>query len=395
MAQKQQKNLNDGAEFEAVNDSNLSSNSFTQVQSSFDTVIADGDQNSVVPNSNNAISTATQNNVALTDFSATNENSVEGNPKNLISTDSNNVISADSQNVAPLNNSLTTAQSSVDEILDELATEPPVHKQRIWEIDFFRGFLILFVIWDHLMFDIVEIGGAYQTGFFKWLYSFAYDYFYGSLREACHDAFVTLFIFLSGVSCSFSKNNGKRAIKMIIFAILLTTVTYSVSQLFHVTLTIYFNVIHVIALSVLLWTVIEFFQKKCTKPWQKNVFGAVMVAVIVASLVVGASALEEPIKSTNSLFYFLVQHNYYVNADFFNYCQVDYWPFLPDFGWFLIGAFLGQIVYKQRKTLFPSVNPKYVRPVMFCGRYSIWIYFGSQVIMYGIIYLLHVVLNWL
>lgn len=274
--------------------------------------------------------------------------------------------------------------------LDELAVTPK--RKRVWEVDFLRGFMILFVVWDHLMYDIYGVGGPYNTAFFRWLDDFAYKYSNGVLRETTHDVFVTLFVFTSGVSCSFSNNNGKRAIKMIAFACILTLVTDAVSAILDTNLTIRFNVIHVIALSVSFWVVIEFCWKKCSKNWQKNIFGVVMAAVTLTALVVGACAKVKPWTSNTYAWFFLTEHT---GHDYLWFCGGDYLPFFPDFGWFLVGAFLGKVIYKERKSIFPSVNPKWVSPITFCGKYSIWVYFVSQIVMFGLIYLLSPVLGWL
>lgn len=276
--------------------------------------------------------------------------------------------------------------AAVDEIV---ATPTP---KRIWEVDFLRGFMILFVVWDHFMWDIRSMG-PYNTSFFSWLYSLAGAYYGGALRRATHDVFVTLFVFTSGVSCSFSRNNGKRALKMIAFALLFTAATYAASSVIGVNVTIYFNVIHVIALSVLIWSAVEWLRAKCVKAWQKNVFGTVMTVVTVTVLVVGACAEISPWKNDSPVWYFLVQHA--SSAGYNKFTGGDYLPFFPVFGWFLVGAFLGGFLYRDKKSLFPTVNTKWVAPVTFCGKYSIWIYFGSQIVMYGLIYLFDVVLGWL
>lgn len=289
----------------------------------------------------------------------------------------------------------TPPRDEIDIQLDELAITPSVKKQRVWEVDFVRGLMILFVVWDHFMWDVHYIGtGLYNTGLFKWLYDLAGSYYSGALRQVTQPVFVTMFVFTSGVSCSFSRSNGRRAIKMVIFAFLFTAVTAAISAIIGQNLTINFNVIHVIALSVLLWTAIEWCRKYCVKNWQKNVFGVTMTAVILAVLITGACANTSPWVNESEIWFFLAQHNGSVEG-FSNFTGADYLPFFPDFGWFLVGAFLGKLLYKEKKSAFPSVNPKYVAPITFCGRYSIWVYFGSQIVMYGFIYLFHCVLNWL
>lgn len=289
-----------------------------------------------------------------------------------------------------------SAKTDVEVQLDELAATPSLKKQRIWEVDFVRGLMILFVVWDHFMWDVSSIGTAtFNSRLFTWLYDLSNTYYGGTLRSVTHDVFVTMFVFTSGISCSFSRNNGKRALKMIIFACLLTAVTYAISAIINASLTMYFNVIHVIALSVLLWTVIEWCWGKCSKNWKKNIFGCVMFAVTLTVLIVGYCAkydfntkLGNKPWETSPALYFLL----YSKGNTFIYGG-DFLPFFPDFGWFLVGAFLGRAIYRERKSIFPSVNPKFVCPVTFCGRYSIWVYFGSQVLMFGLIYLFHVVWN--
>lgn len=311
----------------------------------------------------------------------------------------------------------TTAEQSnaaytpeeVEEILDELAAAPK--RQRIWEVDFLRGLMILFVVWDHFMWDIRYISfGTYNTGLFDWLLKVAIIYrSKASIRNIAHDVFVTLFVFTSGISCSFSRSNGRRAVKMIAFAVLLTLATSGLSSVFGTSMVINFNVIHVIALSTLLWAVIDWISSLCNKNWKRNLFGVTMTAIILIALLLGSYAKYavnildkyhpqdalDFVNSDNPVWFFLYHHTDKAAGFRQYYGSVDYLPFFPDFGWFLIGAFLGRFLYKEKKTLFPSVNAKWVSPITFCGRNSLWIYILSQIVMSAFIYLFHGVLNWL
>ncbi len=272
-----------------------------------------------------------------------------------------------------------TQQNSV---VEEISTT----KKRIWEVDFLRGFMMLFVIWDHFMWDIrYAVGGDYKTRLFQWLYQLSANYYSGeadSLRVITHDTFVSMFVLLSGVSCSFSQNNGKRAIKMVCFSLLFSAITYAAGM------TVNFNVIHVVTLSVLIWTALEWLLKKLNKDWQKNIFGWVMFAIIITVLIVGYQSRAVPWTNESKIWFFLAEHSLTVDG-FAKYWGSDYLAFFPDFGWFLLGVFLGQKLYKQKTTLFPTFNEKWVSPITFVGRYSIWVYFGSQVLMIGFIFLLH------
>ena len=282
---------------------------------------------------------------------------------------------------------LTEEQIEVE--LDELAKTKK--RERIWEIDFLRGLMILFVVWDHFMWDVNMIGShEYNSGLFQWLYTLSQSYYAGSLRRVTHDVFVSMFVLTSGISCSFSRSNGKRAIKMMSFALLFSAVTYAISAIINEKLTIYFNVIHVVALSVALYSGIEWIWGRCTKNWHKNIFGVVMFAIIMTALVLGSCAKNMNVHWTNLLF---GESEWRTDVIRKFRSGGDYLAFLPDFGWFLVGVFLGKLVYRERKTVFPSVDARYVSPVTFCGRHSLWVYFISQIVMFGFVYLLHVMFN--
>ena len=278
---------------------------------------------------------------------------------------------------------LTEEQIEIE--LDELAKTKK--RERIWEVDFVRGLMILFVVWDHFMWDVNCIGlSDYNTKLFQWLYNLSEHYYAGSLRRVTHDVFVSMFVLTSGVSCAFSRSNGKRALKMMTFAMLLSAVTYAISAIIDEELTIYFNVIHVVALSVALYACIEWIWARCTKNWQKNIFGVVYFAVTMTALILGACANKMGAHWTNLL---LGESEWRASVIKKFRMGGDYLAFLPDFGWFLVGVFIGKVAYRERKTVFPSVDARYVSPVTFCGRHSLWVYFISQIVMFGFIYLLH------
>ena len=286
-------------------------------------------------------------------------------------------------------------QAEIDAEVTALANDTSLApRKRIWEVDFLRGFMILFVVWDHFMWD-VYFGSTnpYQTGLFQWLEKVARSYYgtYG-LRALTHDTFVSMFVFTSGVSCAFSNSNGKRAIKMICFAMLLSAVTFAASSILGADVTVNFNVIHVIALSVLIWAGLEWLTSKFKKDWQHNLYGWLMFAIIIMVLIVGYQAKVKPWTDENRIWFFLAEHSHTVPG-FSEFWGGDYLAFFPDFAWFLVGGFLGKYLYKQKTTLFPKFNAKWVSPITFCGKYSIWVYFGTQLFMYGFFYLFNGVLN--
>lgn len=286
-------------------------------------------------------------------------------------------------------------QAEIDAEVTALANDTSLAPlKRIWEVDFLRGFMILFVVWDHFMWDVYfGSSNPFQTGLFQWLEKVARQYYstYG-LRSLTHDTFVSMFVFTSGLSCAFSNSNGKRAIKMICFAMLLSAVTFAASTILHADVMVNFNVIHVIAMSVLIWAGLEWLTSKFKKDWQHNLYGWIMFAIIITVLIVGYQAKVKPWTDENRIWFFLAEHSHTVPG-FSEFWGGDYLAFFPDFAWFLVGGFLGKHLYKQKTTLFPKFNAKWVSPITFCGKYSIWVYFGTQLFMYGFFYLFNEVLN--
>ncbi len=61
----------------------------------------------------------------------------------------------------------------------------------------------------------------------------------------------------------------------------------------------------------------------------------------------------------------------------------DYFPLLPNLGYFLLGAFLGRTLYKNKESLLPNVstdNPV-IRFLLLCGKHSLWIYLLHQPVL--------------
>jgi len=65
----------------------------------------------------------------------------------------------------------------------------------------------------------------------------------------------------------------------------------------------------------------------------------------------------------------------------------DYFPLFPHLGWFLLGASLGKLLYKEKRTLLPwkGADSLPIRFFRFCGRHSLWIYLIHQPVLYGLL----------
>lgn len=71
----------------------------------------------------------------------------------------------------------------------------------------------------------------------------------------------------------------------------------------------------------------------------------------------------------------------------YSFASSDYFPLLPNFGYFLVGAALGKRLYPSRQTLFPKVNAEnpVIRFFSFWGKHSLLIYLLHQPILAGLV----------
>ena len=256
--------------------------------------------------------------------------------------------------------------------------------QRIWEVDFLRGFLLLFVVFDHFMFNLWYFCQDASTGLFKWLYSLSVAYYseqatLGALQIATHNGFIMAFVFIAGVSSNFSGSNLKRAIKMSAVALLLSAVTNALSQVVYKQLEINFNVIHVLAVCCFVWCLIEIIQQKLT---QKQIV-AMQVVLIVLALALGVVGYYfhfNPLENGRALVVLIRCGN---SA---NFSPADYLPLLPALSYYIIGACVGAKLYSKKQSLFGK-QVKFARPICWLGEKSLYVYLLSQVVMFAFFYL--------
>ncbi len=231
-------------------------------------------------------------------------------------------------------------------------------KKRIWELDAFRGICILGMVIVHFVYDLVDLYRIVDWDYPHW---FAFVMDWGGV----------LFLVLSGICVTLGSRSVRRGLIVFACGMICTAVTYGMYKLdlSDRSIIIYFGVLHCLGVCMMLWPML----KKCPF-WLLGILG---MALTAAGFLVSDIQVDFPWLVPFGILYP-------------GFASSDYFPLLPNLGYFLIGAALGKLVYRKKETLLPMVNDQFLplRGLQFCGRHSLWIYLLHQPVLSGICLLL-------
>ena len=246
-----------------------------------------------------------------------------------------------------------------------------VKRERAFELDFLRGAALFLMILMHFSYDIRYI---FRFNAFSYLDS---TWFWVFIEPM----FLCIFVGISGVCCNFSRNIVKRAVKLLGVALFVTFATYIATNYMNIDCLIIFNVLHVLACSMLLYALIRFIENKAKiDPKVMSVFLALFG---LWSTQVGHQITRYDSQVTTRLLIPLGITG--TNCMFMG----DYMPFFPWVGVFLIGTVVGRHCYAGKSTLFPNAPSgfrKFSKPFEFLGRHSLIIYIVHQPIVLALTY---------
>ncbi len=227
-------------------------------------------------------------------------------------------------------------------------------KRRIWELDAFRGICIIGVIFVHLVFDVTVLFRLADWRMPAW---FALVQNWGGV----------LFVVLSGICVTLGRKSLLRGATALSCGMLITAVTFGMYKLNMASadIIIYFGVLHCLGVCMMAWAL---FRRLPT--WA--LLGIGIPIVLIGMAINFLPTCTPPCWTQFGLMY--------------PGGGGDYFPLLPQLGFFLLGAVLGRTIYAKKETLFPKVNAQnpILRFFTFCGRQSLWIYLLHQPILAGI-----------
>jgi uncharacterized membrane protein len=261
----------------------------------------------------------------------------------------------------------------------EMPLRKKVNRERVFEIDFLRGFDIFLMLLLHFCYDLSAINlffKAPSTGALPWvegMRSFGASVFLmidiGELFSL-EFFFSGLFMFLSGISCSFSHSNFTRAIKLSYVALLMTLALEFADRFTGLNVHIYLGILHSLAIAMLLYSFVDHFWKSFWVDYGVGIFFTILLAV---TLYLSNGPLDWA--DLTGVFpkdgWKLLVGMARAGDDYFS-------PMLTCALMFL-GAVVGKTVYHSRKPLTPAWFPKkWATPILFLGQHSLEAYILHQ-----------------
>lgn len=251
-------------------------------------------------------------------------------------------------------------------------------KNRAPELDLLRGFALFMMILMHFAYDIryefhVPIFSFLEA---NWFWAFV------------HPFFLVIFVGVSGVCSTFSRSNLMRGLKLLAVAAGLTLVTWLITTYANIRCLIIFNVLALLAVSILIYSLVQFIEKKAhIRPVVINVFLGLFGTFFTAI----GSTINNMDNSTSNLIFLPVGFKIPDSP-----VVVDAMELFPWLGVFLIGCVIGRVCYANKESLIPSGMKKIhavSAPFEFMGRHSLIIYLVHQPLVYGILYVIFLALG--
>lgn len=263
--------------------------------------------------------------------------------------------------------------------------------QRIWEIDFLRGFFFFGVILYHFAWDFT----FFPTLFSNWYEMSSIYVGLNSLSRICNEIlrkdymiyFVNFFsggfLFITGVSCSLSHSNLLRSIKISLVALLITLVTYLGSITTGDDMTIIFGILHCMGLSLLIYSIFELICKYIKikiSPWVLLIIGLGMTGYGMYIEYATVYRVYSTAMLTPSIFMKVILG--------FAYTYNDDFGLLPNMGKILVGIAIGKWLYdgkRGKKSVLPKLDGKWNKPVCLIGRHTFLVYIIHQPIIWIVV----------
>jgi len=251
-------------------------------------------------------------------------------------------------------------------------------KNRIFFIDEMRGLAVFCMVFYHTFY-------VFDT-FFLWDWAGnLFDFF-----MPVQPFFAGIFIFICGVSCTFSRSNLKRGLILLGVALGFTFVTAVIMPMLgFAECEIYFGILHFLAVSIIIFAL---FSKSFFKI--SPAAGIILCAVLYPFM----SNIENGFLSYGELFTFripdmLYESNFLMPIGIYSetFYSADYFPLFPDIFIFFSGVFAAHYLADKG---WPEWTKKNKLPFFgFLGRYTLPIYVIHMPVAYAMGCIINLFIN--
>ena len=226
-------------------------------------------------------------------------------------------------------------------------------KKRIWELDAARGLALIGMLVVHFLYDLTDLTGVLtwqEPGWFLFV------------KNRCG----AVFLVISGISATLGSHSLRRGCQVLACGLLCTAVTYGMYALGFAdqSIIIYFGVLQCLSICMVLWH------------WLGQLNSRLLLGLGIVLALAGLYVETLYFDVSGWLIPLGLCPEWFESSDYF--------PLLPNLGFFLMGAWIGRQVYKDKQTRFPGVSEKYYRPLCALGRSSLWVYLLHQPVLAGI-----------
>lgn len=204
--------------------------------------------------------------------------------------------------------------------------------------------------------------------------------------EPVEPIFAGLFILISGIASQLSHSNLKRGTILLFISIIVTIFT----RLFFPDNTIWFGVLHLLAVSMILFSL---FKKIVNKiPIIIGIIINVLLFIYTVNISDGYLSFFGLLKITLSQN--LYQNNLFAPFGFYihgNFLSADYFPVFPWIFIFFCGSFIG-----KKNDKFPKfMYIKHIKFFSFLGRHSLIIYITHQPVIFAVAFIIQKIVSFL
>ena len=232
-------------------------------------------------------------------------------------------------------------------------------KKRIWELDALRGLCVIGMVGVHFVYDFAV---AYRVVSWQLPLWFNLLQRWGGV----------LFLLISGISATLGRRSFHRGVVVFGCGLLITAVT-AVMYLTHMAnaaIIIYFGVLQCLGACMMLWPLFKHLPL-----WA---LGGLGLSMVIFGLWLN---VQPPLDG-----WWLVPFGLPSKT----FASADYFPLLPNLGFFLLGGVLGRTLYRRKESLLPRVNPNaaMLRFLQWWGKRSLIIYLVHQPILAALCLLL-------